>query len=86
MLHEEVAGLSPLSLLAKLAALDQPQASLQWAMAAGPAQALLQRWSTWQLLSGLAGRPLAPAVQGLSLSLEPGDSNSVHLSARVGFG
>ena len=78
--------------LAQLAALDQPQASLQWAMAAGSAQALLQRWSTWQLLSGLAGRPLAPAVQGLSLSLEPGDSNSesnsrtVHLSARVGFG
>ena len=78
--------------LAQLAALDQPQASLRWAMAAGPAQALLQRWSTWQLLSGLAGRPLAPAVQGLSLSLEPGDgdsnsnSNSVHLSARVGFG
>ena len=78
--------------LAQLAALDQPQASLQWAMAAGPAQALLQRWSTWQLLSGLAGRPLAPAVQGLSLRLEPGDSNSesnsrtVHLSARVGFG
>ena len=74
--------------LAQLAALDQPQASLQWAMAAGPAQALLQRWSTWQLLSGLAGRPLAPAVQGLSLSLEPGDGdgNSVHLSARVGFG
>ena len=80
--------------LAQLAALDQPQASLQWATAAGPAQALLQRWSTWQLLSGLAGRPLAPAVQGLSLSLEPGDgdsnsdsnSNSVHLSARVGFG
>ena len=78
--------------LAQLAALDQPQASLQWAMAVGPAQALLQRWSTWQLLSGLAGRPLAPAVQGLSLSLEPGDSNSesnsrtVHLSARVGFG
>ena len=78
--------------LAQLAALDQPQASLQWAMAAGPAQALLQRWSTWQLLSGLAGRPLAPAVQGLSLSLEPGDSNSesnsrtVHLSARLGFG
>ena len=78
--------------LAQLAALDQPQASLQWAMAAGPAQAMLQRWSTWQLLSGLAGRPLAPAVQGLSLSLEPGDSNSesnsrtVHLSARLGFG
>ena len=80
--------------LAQLAALDQPQASLQWAMAAGPAQAMLQRWSTWQLLSGLAGRPLAPAVQGLSLSLEPGDgdtnsdsnSNTVHLSARVGFG
>ena len=80
--------------LAQLAALDQPQASLQWAMAAGPAQALLQRWSTWQLLSGLAGRPLAPAVQGLSLSLEPGDGDSnsesnsrtVHLSARVGFG
>ncbi|QPN71044.1 DUF3352 domain-containing protein [Synechococcus sp. CBW1108] len=80
--------------LAQLAALDQPQASLQWAMAAGPAQGLLQRWSTWQLLSGLAGRPLAPAVQGLSLSLEPGvgdsnsnsDINSVHLSARVGFG
>ena len=74
--------------LAQLAALDRPQASLQWAMAAGPARALFQHWGPWQLLSGLAGRPLAPAVQGLSLGLEPGDGNgpSVHLRARVGLG
>ncbi len=76
----------PRQRLAQLAALNLPQASLQWAMDGGPAQALLQRWSPWQLLSGLAGRPLAPAVQGLSLGFEPADDTTLHLKASVGFG
>ena len=56
-------------------------------------------WHGWQATAArrrppTAMRRLAPAVQGLSLSLEPGDGDSnsdsnnktVHLSARVGFG
>lgn len=78
--------------LQQLVALDLPQAPLQWAMGAGRARSLLQRWSTWQLLSGVAGHPLAPAVQGLSLgldaapSLSPEAGASVHIKARLGFG
>jgi hypothetical protein len=74
--------------LDQLSALDLGQAPLQWAMAEQRAQALLQRWSTWRLLSGLAGQPLGEAVQGLSLGLDTGpDSDaSVHVRAQLGFG
>jgi hypothetical protein len=74
--------------LEQLSALDLAQAPLQWAMADQRAQALLQRWTTWRLLSGLAGQPLAGAVQGLSLGLEPDrDAGaSVHVRAQLGFG
>lgn len=80
--------------LEQVAALDLPQAPLQWAMGAGRARTLLQRWSTWQLVSGLAGQPLAPAVQGLSLglavspdaALDGEAAASVQLKVRLGFG
>ena len=72
----------------QLAALDLGQAPLQWAMADQRARALLQRWTTWRLLSGLAGQPLAEAVQGLSLGIEAGQDAgaSVHVRAQLGFG
>jgi hypothetical protein len=78
--------------LEQVAALELPQAPLQWAMGSELARSLLQRWSTWQLLSGLAGHPLAPGVQGLSLGLAaapdapPDGGADVHLKARLGFG
>ena len=72
--------------LEQLAGLDLPQAPLQWAMAAGRAKPLLQRWSTWQLLSALAGQPLAPAVQSLSLGWEAQPDANLHLKARLEFG
>jgi hypothetical protein len=64
------------------------QAPLQWAMAEQRAQALLQRWTTWRLLSGLAGQPLGETVQGLSLGLDTGPESgaSVHVRAQLGFG
>ena len=77
---------SPRARLDQLASLDLPQAPLQWAMAAPRAQALLQRWSTGQLLTGLAGQPLAPAVQGLGLGLDAAGDGSLQLRARVDFG
>ncbi|MEB3235811.1 MAG: DUF3352 domain-containing protein [Cyanobacteriota bacterium] len=58
----------------QLEELGAPRALLRWALAPGPGRALLQQWQPWQLLSGLAAQPLAEAVQGLSLSLEPQDS------------
>ena len=84
--------------LEQLKGLDLPAAPLQWVMAEERAQSLLQRWTTWRLFSGLAGQPLAEAVQGLSLGLEPesdpaalggasADAGaSVHFRARLGFG
>jgi hypothetical protein len=61
----------PRQRLAQLEALAAPQALLRWAVAGAPARELLQQWQPWQLLSGLAGQPLAEATQGLALSVEP---------------
>jgi hypothetical protein len=77
---------APRQRLEQLEALDLPQAPLQWAMAAERAQPLLQGLPAWRLLSGLAGQPLAGAVQGLSLGLEPDAEQSVHLRARLSLG
>jgi|GEM_PF-153246 len=60
----------PSERLAQLQGLEDQAAPLQWAMAAPSARALLARWDPWLLLTGLAGEPLAPTVQGLALSLE----------------
>jgi hypothetical protein len=69
-------------------ALDElglPEAPLQWAAAADPARALLRSWSSWRLLSALAGQPLAEDVAGLALALEP-DADGLHLQARIHYG
>jgi hypothetical protein len=70
---------------AQLAALEMPKAPLQWALGPAKAQELLQRWTTWRLLSGLAGQPLAASVDGLAVGLES-EANGVHLKARLSFG
>ena len=70
---------------AQVAALEMAKAPLQWALGPAKAQELLQRWTTWRLLSGLAGQPLAASVDGLAIGLES-EANGVHLKARVGFG
>ena len=74
----------PRQRLAQLEALAAPQALLRWALAAAPAGDLLQQWQPWQLVSGLAGRPLTDAVQGLALAVEPG-SGELLLKARLQF-
>ena len=70
---------------AQLAALEMAKAPLQWALGPAKAQELMQRWTTWRLLSGLAGQPLAASVDGLVVGLE-GEANGVHLKARLSFG
>jgi hypothetical protein len=70
---------------AQVAALEMAKAPLQWALGPAKAQELLQRWTTWRLLSGLAGQPLAQSVDGLAVGLESG-ANGVHLKARLSFG
>ena len=73
---------------AQLAALEMAKAPLQWALGPSKAQELMQRWTTWRLLSGLAGQPLGETVQGLSLGLDTGPESgaSVHVRAQLGFG
>ena len=56
-----------------------------WAMGPTKAQALLQRWSAWRLLSGLAGQPLAAGVEGLAIGLDS-EPQALHLKARLRFG
>ena len=70
---------------AQLAALEMAKAPLQWALGPVKAQELLQRWTTWRLLSGLAGQPLAASVDGLVVGLES-EAHGVHLKARLSFG
>ena len=75
----------PRQQLDQLSALEMPKAPLQWAMGQAKAQELLQRWSTWRLLSGLAGQPLASGVDGLTIGLQ-GEPQALHLKARLSFG
>lgn len=72
----------PRQRLQQLGALDRRDAGLQWALGPSPAQELLRHWSSWRLLSGLAGEPLADAVDGLALALTP-EPGGYHLSARL---
>lgn len=66
----------------QLQELGQPQAPLQWALAEGPARALLQAWQPWRLLSTLAGGGLAEPVQGLTLAMEP-EGATLRLQGRL---
>ncbi len=72
----------PRQQLDQLAALDRPAAGLQWAVGRSRARDLLSRWSSWRLLSGLAGQPLAEAAEGLAVALTP-DAAGYRFSARL---
>jgi len=77
-------GQLPRARLAELEALPAQGALLRWSMAAGPAQRLLRGWQPWQLLSGLAARNLAEAVDGLSLRLGSAEAQ-LQLNAALHF-
>ena len=68
--------------LKQLEMLDRADAGVQWAAGPGQARELLRRWSSWRLLSGLAGEPLAEAADGLALALTP-EAGGYRLSARL---
>ena len=72
----------PRQRLDQLAALGRGEAGVQWAVGAGQAQDLLGRWSSWRLLSGLAGQPLAEAADGLAVALTP-EASGYRLSVRL---
>ena len=74
----------PRARLKQLQAIDRPAAA-RLAVDGPQARWMLQQWSGWRLLSGLAGAPLADAVQGLSLALAPG-SDGLQLMARLDLG
>jgi hypothetical protein len=61
----------PRALRARFEALAMPEAALRWAGVGERAQALLQHWAGWRLLSALAGQPLAETVQAVALAVEP---------------
>jgi hypothetical protein len=75
----------PQQLLDRLASLALPGAPLRWALAAEPARELLAGWSPWQLLSALAGQPLADPVEGLAMALQAEDG-ALHMRARLSYG
>jgi hypothetical protein len=81
--HESHPG--PRQRQAQVASLEMAKAPMQWALGPAKAQELLQRWTTWRLLSGLAGQPLTPSVDGLAIGLES-EANGVHFKARLSFG
>jgi hypothetical protein len=74
----------PRARLKQLQAIDRPAAA-RLAVDGPQARRMLQQWSSWRLLSGLAGAPLGDAVQGLSLALAPG-ADGLQLMARLDLG
>ena len=74
----------PRARLKQLQAIDRPAAA-RLAVDGPQARRLLQQWSSWRLLSGLAGAPLGDAVQGLSLALAP-EADGLRLMARLDLG
>jgi hypothetical protein len=70
--------------LKQLQAIDRPAAA-RLAVDGPQARRMLQQWSGWRLLSGLAGAPLGDAVQGLSLALAP-EADGLRLMARLDLG
>jgi len=74
----------PRARLKQLQAIDRPAAA-RLAVDGPQARRMLQQWSGWRLLSGLAGAPLGDAVQGLSLALAPG-TDGLRLTARLDLG
>jgi len=74
----------PRARLKQLQAIERPAAA-RLAVDGPQARRMLQQWSSWRLLSGLAGAPLGDAVQGLSLALAPG-ADGLQLMARLDLG
>ncbi len=74
----------PRARLKQLQAIDRPAAA-RLAVDGPQARRMLQQWSSWRLLSGLAGAPLGDAVQGLSLALAP-EVDGLRLMARLDLG
>ena len=54
--------------LQKLRFEDQSPLAHQLAMAAAPSRSYLGQWRPWELVQGVAGRSLLPAVQGLAVA------------------
>ncbi|QNI69530.1 DUF3352 domain-containing protein [Cyanobium sp. NS01] len=79
-------GAVPRDRLRALAALELPEAPLQWASGPESARARLRRWPVWRLLTSLAGQPLDGGVDGLALGLEPESGDGLHLRLDLGFG
>ena len=83
LLKRTSAGRSVLDRQRQLAELEEPRASLRWAVGQEGVSDLLQQWRPWTLLSSLAGGPL-PGPQSLSVAIEP-DTTPIHWTARLQF-
>ena len=74
---------------------NQSPLAHQLAMAAGPSRSYLGQWRPWELVQGVAGRSLLPAVQGLAVaggadqtaaSVQDERVSSLRLRARLQLG
>ena len=81
--------------LQQLQSESQPPLAYQLALAADPSRVHLGRWRPWELVQGVAGRSLLPAVQGVAVAggadqdAEPsqdGRVSSLRLRARLELG
>ena len=81
--------------LQKLRFEDQSPLAHQLAMAAAPSRSYLGQWRPWELVQGVAGRSLLPAVQGLAVaggadqtaaSVQDERVSSLRLCARLQLG
>ena len=81
--------------LQKLQFEDQSPLAHQLAMAAAPSRSYLGQWRPWELVQGVAGRSLLPAVQGLAVaggadqtaaSVQDERVSSLRLRARLQLG
>ena len=81
--------------LQQLQSESQPPLAYQLALAADPSRVHLGRWRPWELVQGVAGRSLLPAVQGVAVAggadqdAEPGQDgrvSSLRLRARLELG
>jgi hypothetical protein len=83
LLKRTSASRSALDRQRQLEELEEPRASLRWAVGQEGVRALLQQWRPWTLLTSLAGGPL-PGPQSLSVAIEP-DATPIHWTARLQF-
>lgn len=84
LLNQKAAGRTVQARQEELAALDRPGAPLRWVLGGDAASAVLQQWRPWNLLTSVAGGPLAEGVESLALALEPQDA-TVRWTARIEF-